>query len=252
MSVVVPAFNAERTLAAALESIPADPWPPIEVIVVDDASTDATRAVAEAFGRRRAGVKLAALPQNRGPGAARNTGMRLARGAFVGFLDADDRYGPRFVTELLELFLVAPEAAVAASSVRIVDCPLPIHPLQLHAIAQSLPCNILVRREAAELVGGFPEDPAFRGPTGGEDVAFRTALRRHFVERRQATAAYLHRYRAGGHLERYLRQTEFRDGKIVFASGDGGEDTAALIAAKRSYEAAAGRRLFAARKLARD
>jgi glycosyltransferase involved in cell wall biosynthesis len=86
VSVVIPAYNCERFLAAAVETIRRQAHPRIEIIVVDDGSTDGTAAVARALGE---GVRCITQP-NAGPPAARNRGLELACGDLVGFLDADD------------------------------------------------------------------------------------------------------------------------------------------------------------------
>ena len=94
----MPAFNAERSLARALSSILAQTIPPLEVIVVDDCSTDSTKAVAREAETtfRSAGIDLVyyCLERNSGPSAARNTGLRLARGEYVAFIDSDDEWMP--------------------------------------------------------------------------------------------------------------------------------------------------------------
>ena len=84
-SIVIPAFNAEATLAPAIRSALAQDYTPVDVIVVDDGSTDGTAAVATSF----APVRYL-RQENRGPSAARNAGIEAATGEFVGFLDADD------------------------------------------------------------------------------------------------------------------------------------------------------------------
>ena len=99
MSVIVPAFDAERYLGEALESVLEQTHGPADVIVVDDGSTDGTAQVAESFGapvrclrRERAGVA-----------AALNAGVQAARGELLAFLDADDLW----VREKLELQVAA-------------------------------------------------------------------------------------------------------------------------------------------------
>ena len=91
VSVVVPAYNAERTIGASLASIAAQTVTELEVIVVDDGSTDDTVRVAQAAGSRDLRVICQA---NAGHAAARNTGICAARGRYVAFLDADDLWLP--------------------------------------------------------------------------------------------------------------------------------------------------------------
>jgi glycosyltransferase involved in cell wall biosynthesis len=90
VSCVVPVFNGERHLGAALDSILAQTHRPLEVIVVDDGSADRSVQVAEAHPEPVRVIRQA----NAGPSAARNRGVREARGELVGFLDADDLWLP--------------------------------------------------------------------------------------------------------------------------------------------------------------
>ncbi len=86
VSAIVPVLDGERTLAEAVESILGQAHPGLEVIVVDDGSTDGTAAVAARFGERIRYLRQ----ENRGPAAARNAGIAMARGSAIAFLDADD------------------------------------------------------------------------------------------------------------------------------------------------------------------
>jgi len=88
LSVIVPAYNAGATLAACLDAIFAQAADDVEVIVVDDGSKDDTRQVA-----LRYPATLLALPDNRGPSAARNHGVAHAKGQFLFFMDADVALG---------------------------------------------------------------------------------------------------------------------------------------------------------------
>ena len=88
VSVVIPAYNCERYLAEALESALGQTYGRVEVLVVDDGSTDGTAAVASSFGNRVRYFHQA----NAGIGAARNRGAELAEGELLAFLDADDRW----------------------------------------------------------------------------------------------------------------------------------------------------------------
>lgn len=86
ISVIIPVYNGERYLAEAIESVLAQTYRPIEIVVVDDGSTDSSADVAERFSPP---VRYCFQP-NSGPAAARNTGLKMARGDIIGFLDQDD------------------------------------------------------------------------------------------------------------------------------------------------------------------
>jgi glycosyltransferase involved in cell wall biosynthesis len=88
ISVVIPAYNASAYLAEALESVRQQTAPPIEIIVVDDGSTDATAAIARAAGA------IVLSQANMGISAARNAGIRAATQPWVALLDADDLWEP--------------------------------------------------------------------------------------------------------------------------------------------------------------
>jgi succinoglycan biosynthesis protein ExoO len=94
LSVIMPAFNAGHTIARAVNSVLAQDLDGLEVIVVDDGSTDDT--VAWVYHRALADPRLRLLRQlsNQGPAAARNVGLNVARGRWVGLLDADDAWLP--------------------------------------------------------------------------------------------------------------------------------------------------------------
>ncbi len=90
ISVVVPAYNREYCVADAIESVLDQTFRDFEIIAVDDGSSDGTAEVLEKFGRRIHLIRQ----ENRGVSAARNTGIRAARGNWIAFLDSDDRWHP--------------------------------------------------------------------------------------------------------------------------------------------------------------
>jgi len=119
VSVVIPAFNAERYLGEALESICSQTLPGVEVILVDDGSTDATLRVAEGFSRR---LNLVTLHQrNAGPAAARNAGIRQALGRYCAFLDADDIMLPQRLAEQASLLDANPGLGLIHSDLMTFD-----------------------------------------------------------------------------------------------------------------------------------
>lgn len=87
ISIITPAFNAEHSIGQAIASVQRQSREDWELIIIDDGSTDATRSIAEAFSDRR--IKVI-WQENAGVSAARNTGLGLARGEYITFLDADD------------------------------------------------------------------------------------------------------------------------------------------------------------------
>ncbi|HEX4078382.1 MAG TPA: glycosyltransferase [Rhizomicrobium sp.] len=106
ITTIIPAFNAAVTIGRALESVLAQTYSPLEIIVVNDASTDYTADIVKAYGGR--GVKLVSLERQRGASAARNAGIAAARGELVAFLDADDEWLPLKLEKQVALLLSEP------------------------------------------------------------------------------------------------------------------------------------------------
>ncbi len=111
VSVIIPACNAEVSLGQSIDSALHQTLVPHEVIVVNDDSTDGTENIAKSYGD-----KIIYLEQeNAGQGAARNAGLRIAKGKFVAFLDADDYWSPGFLENCVS-FLLKHEEAIAVST----------------------------------------------------------------------------------------------------------------------------------------
>jgi glycosyltransferase involved in cell wall biosynthesis len=154
VSVIVPAYNAEATLAAALRSVLQQSVPPLEILVVDDGSSDGTSDVARRFSPE---VRLI-QQRNGGPGAARNAGIRAARGAWIGLLDADDTWLPTKLERQLALDDDERIGVIACLS----DKPGQACPPEIgfdHLWASNLLVNstVLLRRVAWEEVGAYDE-----------------------------------------------------------------------------------------------
>lgn len=117
VSVIIPAYNACRFVCTAVESALAQTHQRVEVIVVDDGSTDDTTEVLASFGNRIRWVSQV----NRGPAAARNTGLALASGEYVTFLDADDRFLADKLYRQLHCLAGTPAAGWAYCDILYVD-----------------------------------------------------------------------------------------------------------------------------------
>ena len=119
VSIIIPCYNSARTLPDALSSVLAQTYRNIEVIVVDDGSTDATRAVLEPY---IASGSVTCLQQgNKGCGAARNAGVARASGELVAFLDADDSWEPEKLARQVAGFSEDPNSIVSYTDRLLLD-----------------------------------------------------------------------------------------------------------------------------------
>lgn len=175
ISFVVPAYNEEAELPATLQAIGAAAGTANqahEIIVVDDASTDRTAAIAAEFGARVVPVKLRQIA------AVRNAGARVARGDVLFFVDADTRIAAVHITE----GLAALEAGCAGGSARVeLDQAVPLwarvflrtFSTVYFALKLGVGAFIFTRRETFEAVGGFDEQYF-----AGEEAYLSIALKR--------------------------------------------------------------------------
>lgn len=113
ISVIIPAYNAADTIAAAISSALAQTYRPLEILVVDDGSTDKTSQVADSFGDQIRFLSQA----NAGPAAARNLGLRESRGELIAFLDADDRWHPDKLALQWQILLQQPSVGLVHTEV---------------------------------------------------------------------------------------------------------------------------------------
>ena len=186
VSVIVPFLNAVRFLAETIESVLAQSFPDWELLLIDDGSTDGSTALAQHYALRYPG-KIIYLDQpghqNRGVAAARNLGIRHAKGMFLALLDADDVWLPKKLQEQVPLLESHPEAGMVYGNSLFWhswtgdprDSALDYQPplgVPLEAVsappeiltrflerkaAAPCPCSVLARREVVERVGGFEE-----------------------------------------------------------------------------------------------
>ncbi len=170
VSVILPVYNRERTVARAIDSVLAQTYRPLELIVVDDGSTDGTRGVLEGFGPR-----ITVIEQSHdGPYVARNVGLRHARGSLVAFVDSDDAWLPDRLACQAPL-LERPEVGLVFGDAIHVTSPGPgatrtgltcfrVSPPRRGRVAHHFAwynfvptVTVLVRRRCLEEAGGFSE-----------------------------------------------------------------------------------------------
>jgi glycosyltransferase involved in cell wall biosynthesis len=150
---VVP--NALRSVEEAIAFLRASSHParatPVEVVVVDDGSSDGTPDLLRAAAQGKDFYTLVRRPRPSSPSAARNAGAVAARGELLFFLDADDLYFPRHLHDCLS-GLADPAVAFAKTGVFLAD---PVHPDWRQRIEHSVVINLCVRRSCHEAIGGF-------------------------------------------------------------------------------------------------
>jgi hypothetical protein len=190
-SVVIPCYNSERFISSAIRSCLEQSVSDLEVIVIDDGSTDGSKAEIEAIAASESRVVFH-RQQNRGLGAARNVGLRMARGEYLNFLDADDELESRKLQKqgqvldenaatglvLCDGSIINDEGAVTVSGflrMRRFQGPADLFTV-LFSGGQFPPLVPLMRRTLALEVGGMNEDRRLAG-CADADFWMRVALR---------------------------------------------------------------------------
>ena len=166
VSCVVPVFNGERYLGEALDSIFAQTYRPIEVIVADDGSTDSSRAVAGKYD-----VRWVSQPTS-GPAATRNLGARAARGEMFAFLDADDLWKPEKLERQVAVLAASPEVDACVTLAQMFwmqEMAAEEAVYRDHPRGQAIPgyatTTLLARRNVFDRIGVFREDLWFADAT---------------------------------------------------------------------------------------
>ncbi|MCR5834654.1 MAG: glycosyltransferase [Selenomonadaceae bacterium] len=104
ISVIIPMYNAQRYIKSCIESVLNQTFKAFEIICVDDCSTDDTVKIVSEIAKTDKRIRLVRLPKNSGGASEpRNTGMRLSRGKYIGFLDSDDMYTRTALAEVIEV-----------------------------------------------------------------------------------------------------------------------------------------------------
>jgi len=170
----MPAYNAAATAAAAIASVLAQNYREFELIVVNDGSTDATAEVLGGYRDRITVIEQA----NAGAAAARNRGLRAARGSYIAFLDADDVWEPELLERLVPVLDSDPACVLAYADLEVIDsngnslhtsligeaaAHAPTLDEMLRRVWPIMPSAVVMRRNVLEAIGGFCAE--FKGCT---------------------------------------------------------------------------------------
>lgn len=172
VSVIIPAFNSGKYIQEALDSVLAQSHEPLEIIVIDDGSTDDTEAVVSSFGDK----VIYRRQENAGSGKARNTGISLAKGKWIAFLDSDDVWYNNHLKKLMDRLATNTKADMVYGAQRFVneDGTPSAHKHQQDnypegwIFADMFEANyvatpaVIVRRSLVLKLGGFSESPVLR------------------------------------------------------------------------------------------
>jgi glycosyltransferase involved in cell wall biosynthesis len=165
VSVVIPTFNRATWVREAIDSVLAQDYPQLEVIVVDDGSSDHTPEVVRGFGPALTFIRQS----HAGVSAARNRGVAVSHGTLVAFLDSDDLWLPNKVAAQVALFLQQPQTQVCYTDEVWIRRGVRVNPRQIHQkhagwiFLQSLPrciispSSVMMRRTLWDRLGGFDE-----------------------------------------------------------------------------------------------
>src|SRR3989344_260066 len=118
VSIIIPAYNAQQYLREAVRSAQKQTYPNIEIIIVDDASTDATVSIADKLAKINSHIRVIHHKKNKFRSGALNTGIHNARGDYISFLDADDMYMPEKTAEQVAYLEAHPDVAMVYGDFR--------------------------------------------------------------------------------------------------------------------------------------
>ena len=174
-SVIICTFNRANLLPRALDSLLAQSEPDWEAIIIDDGSNDQTAKVVARYTDICANIRYFQRTNNRGIGAARNIGVKLAAGKYLTFLDSDDEYAVDHLASRKRLLMMASGIQLLHGGLRIVGDPHVVdkdHPDKLiHLSECKVGGTFFVRRDVFKEIGGF-EDLAYAEDSSFYERAF--------------------------------------------------------------------------------
>lgn len=111
-SIIIPSYNSEKTLEGAVKSVQEQSFSDFEILIVDDASSDWSFALAHKLSEEDERIRVLALAENNGAAVARNKGIEEAHGRYIMFLDSDDAYSPELLKKVYEATASRPDVVI--------------------------------------------------------------------------------------------------------------------------------------------
>lgn len=158
VSIVVPVFNNARFLAETIQTILQQDYKPVEIIMIDDGSTDGSATII----KNHPDIHYV-YQDNRGPAAAKNAGVKIAKGEYVAFLDADDLWASDKLSKQVACMEASPQLGYTITFMRMHMMPGLEKPHWLkqelldRSLTAYLPSSLLMRRDCLQQVGEFDE-----------------------------------------------------------------------------------------------
>ncbi len=231
LSVIIPSHDDEATIRSAIESAEeavacyarsrGNARESAELIVIDDGSRDATLSIILDAAHGKDLFRVFHRRTSSSPSAVRNSGVALATGDVLFFLDADDLFLERHLVECCQA-LRDPAVDFVKTGVALSD---PVHPDWRSRIGNSLAINLAVRRRCHEFIGGFPDIHLFRRSADAfepwidvfrliEDVHYNTLLSRFFRRREVAAETVRYMRRPGNSYDRQYAKFQLPFGSL--------------------------------------
>lgn len=165
ISVIIPCFNNSKTITETLDAIGKQTHPPIEIIIVNDGSTDDSQSIVDQYCAE--GKKFRTISKtNGGPASARNEGSKVATGEYLLFIDADDLIAPTFIEKCINLISNDPGISIAYTKAVYFEAQqgewkLPEFNMPDFLLDNCIPITSVIKRNRFQQIGGFDENLDF-------------------------------------------------------------------------------------------
>lgn len=133
ISIVMPAYNAEKTIEDSIKSVINQSYSDFELIIIDDCSTDSTSRIIERIAKEDSRIAFYKNPKNSGVSNTRNRAISLAKGEWIAFLDSDDLWAKNKLEKQLTFIRNIPDAVLSYTSSRFIDADNKIYSFEMHA-----------------------------------------------------------------------------------------------------------------------